>query len=331
MFRKEMKVELFQEFTPRSQYSCTKCIEYIKITKTQDLTIGSHVCFEKDLKYFYHGIISGIQIVNGECVRLSMIHPSRKNELAVVKRLFGEQYQQHDTVVEETLPKVELHATNLYQVRYGDRIVCKPEEVLQRATKHIRQNPKGTTRKSYGTIRYERIPSEPEIMYETSELFASWCVTGEGVSLNARSSRESIEHRKTQTGITMHLKITSDKDPVECATKLHRQRLLCNSCFLSEIVRLVNSTKKPETKYNIRSGGTTWVQDRQTPVGLYRVKYKPMLDVIKIKVQSFNAKNKRRATSILTETFLFTLVPGEKCDVNFVEESYTCNFPFCLC
>ena len=324
MFRKEGKVNLLHDFSPRSQFSCTRCIKYRHVKRIDELLIGSHVCFEVKFK-FYHAIISKISKVNEKRVRLCIIHASKKSELAVVKRLFGKEFAQHDIIYEEYLPELDLTKSSIYIVQY-DRCVCKNEMVLKRAMSQIHRSGNRVQRSS-ASIAYERFQSEPENIDETSERFASWCVTGECVSLNTRSSRDCIEYIKSPADITMHLRVISDKDPIESATKLHQQRLLCDTCFLTEVVRLVNSQDTPETKYFLHKLNAAWVQDRQTPNGLYRVKYKPQIEEVLIKIKRYNAKTKRRASQIEKETFVFTLVPGRKCQVTDTEILYTCFCP----
>lgn len=325
-FEKDTKIDLLYEFTPRSQYACTKCMKYNRIRNVDQIHIGSHICFELELK-FYHAIVSEINKIDKGRVLLGIIHASRKGELALVRKLFGKDFTQHDVIVQETLPEIDINLFNIYTVQYG-RHIYQNEKILNRALSLVTRA-RGL-RVTIGSLSDEKIRPEATFrhsnVHTTSEQFASWCATGECVCLIGREHK--IEYEKTPDTISMKLTVVSDDDPVKCATKLHRDHVLCDACFLTELVLLVRETKNPEIHYNLVSpDDTAWINERKIPGGLYRVKYLPMANEVLIKIKRYNSKLKRFALVVKTESFCFTFKSGRKCEVD-TEVKYKFPYPF---
>lgn len=325
---RQEQIDLLYEFTPRSQYACTKCIKYIRISSVVQFQIGSHICFVHDLK-FYHVIVSEINKIDKNRVQLGIVHASRKSELSLVKKLFGKDFTQYDVTVQETLPEIDVSSCNVYMVKYG-RHIYPNEKVLNRALSLVTRA-RGLI-VPIGSLSDERI--RPEATYRlsnqdaTSEQFASWCATGECICLNSRKHKYPIEYSKTDDVISMMPTVVSNKHPVKCTTRLHQDHVLCDTCFLTEVVILANETNDPDTQYNlVTPDNTAWVNERKIPGGLYRVKYTPLTNEVIIKIKRYNSKIKRFALIVRTETFRFTLQAGRKCEVG-TEIKYKFPYPF---
>ncbi|CAC5405878.1 unnamed protein product [Mytilus coruscus] len=327
MFSKD-KIDLLN-FSPTCQYACTKCIKYRRISNIDEVQAGDHICFERDMK-FYHAILSNIsRVPDSGGVQMHIIHASRTNEMSLAKSLFGKDFKQHDIVVQDVLPELDIASVGLHIVQYG-RQTYKNEKTLRRALAFVEKNRGQVV--PVGSLSSQKIRPEAQFRQHapdvTSGHFATWCATGESFSFDAKEKRKLIKYTKKENGISMFLELFSDEDPVKQITETHQQQLLCDSCFLTELIRLTNDQKSPEKTYRlISTNGIAWTNERKIPSGLYRVKYKPLSNEVVIKIKRYNSNFKRLALVVKIETFVFNLTPGQKCHTD-CEVKYKFPYPF---
>ncbi|XP_071149038.1 uncharacterized protein [Mytilus edulis] len=328
MFSKD-KIDLLN-FSPTSQYACTKCIKYRRIKNIDEVQVGDHICFERDMK-FYHAILSNITTVpDSNRVQMNIVHASRSNEISLVKSLFGKDFKQQDVVAQDILPEFDIAKEGLHIVQYGRQTYAN-EKILKRALALVEKTLGGQV-VPVRSLSSQKIRPEAHFRQHapdvTSAHFATWCATGESFSFDAKEKRKMIKYTKKENGISMFLELFSDEDPVQQITETHQQQLLCDSCFLTELIRLTNDQKSPEKTYRlISANGIAWTNERKIPSGLYRVKYKPMSNEVVIKIKRYNSKFKRLALVVKIETFVFNLTPGQKCSTD-CEVKYKFPYPF---
>ena len=318
------------EFTPRSQYACTKCIIYQRITVVDDLHLGDHLCFQHQ-DNFYHAILTDVSPSRRETTVIMRVICA-SNDVRMINKICGRQLDPEkcnktDEIVQDVLPEVDVTAIGLHRFQYG-RKTYENEKIVKRALKHVTFS--CGQRVLLGSLTTQKIRPEAQFSHDatksTSAQFATWCSTGESFSFDSKECQKKIEYQNKSQEITMCLKFYREDDPVKELTESHRQRLLCDSCFLSELVTMVNESKNPEQVYRLISpNNTAWINIRKIPCGLYRVKYKTIDNQVVVKLKRYNSKYKRLALIVKVETFTFTLNTGQKC-AEEVEVKY--KFPY---
>ncbi|XP_052081839.1 uncharacterized protein LOC127719649 [Mytilus californianus] len=299
----------FLNFSPTSQYACTKCIKYRRILNINEVQVGAHIAFERNMQ-FYHAILSNItNVQDSGRVQMHIIHASCTNQLSLVKSLFGKDFKQHDTVVQEVLPELDAASVGLHLVQYG-RPTYEHEKILRRALALVEKNRGQVV--PVGSLSSQKIRPEAQFRQHapniTSGHFASWCATGENFSFDVKEKQKMIKYTREQNQISMSLEMFSDEDPVQKITERHQQQLICDSCFLKELTLHMNSLKCPEKTYRLISTNA-WTKEKKIPKGLYRVTYTPTSNEVVINIKHYNSKFKRLASESMNETFVFTLIP----------------------
>lgn len=324
------KIEML-EFTPRSQYACTKCIIYQRITVVGDLHLGDHLCFQHQ-DNFYHAILTNVSPFKKTTVNMRVVCAAK--DISMINKICGrkldpEKCNKTNEIVQVVLPEVDVTVIGLYRFQYG-RKTYKNEKIVQRALAHVTFT--CGQRVLLGSLTAQKIRPEAQFSHDATEStsvhFATWCSTGERFSFDSKKCQKKIEYQNKSQEITMCLKFHSEDDPVKQLTESHRQRLLCDSCFLSELVTMVNESKNPEQVYRLISpNNTAWINVRKIPRGLYRVKYKTIDNQVVVKLKRYNSKYKRLALIVKVETFTFTFNTGQKCEED-VEVKYKFPYPF---
>lgn len=318
------------ELTPRSQYACTKCIIYQRITVVDYLHLGDHLCFQHQ-DNFYHAILTDVSPSRKDTTVIMRVICA-SNDVRMINTICGRQLDPEkcnktDEIVQDVLPEVDVTAIGLHRFQYG-RKTYENEKIVKRALTHVTFS--CGQRVLLGSLTTQKIRPEAQFRHDatksTSAQFATWCSTGESFSFDSKECQKKIEYQNKSKEITMCLKFYREDDPVKELTESHRQRLLCDSCFLSELVTMVNESKNPEQVYRLISpNNTAWINIRKIPCGLYRVKYKTIDNQVVVKLKRYNSKYKRLALKVKVETFTFTFNTGQKC-AEEVEVNY--KFPY---
>lgn len=152
----------------RSVIGCASCSKSVPVKDTETFMRGQHISFTRlGGIYEHHAIVTSVvRKISTTVVELELIHFKKENKKIKVSR---------ETKM-YNLVKEKINVTEYEHCKYTE------EEIVQRAENVLQRNARGESPfQSYN------------ILTRNCEHFATWCVVGEGTSLQVETLREKIK------------------------------------------------------------------------------------------------------------------------------------------
>ncbi|XP_063402469.1 uncharacterized protein LOC134704682 [Mytilus trossulus] len=209
--------------------ACLECVKPIQVFTSDEIKIGDHVKFHGRI-YDHHAIVVDVKSSNEKDhkVDLELVHASNTTAGAIYNCIkpFGNKAK----LLRET-KRINLKKIKVMVYKYSDTIEhFSPKEIVSRAV----------TTKSNPDFKYN-------LLHNNCEHFTTWCVTGQGLSLQIRKIRmvKGLFANQGFQGIGDEVL----RNKIEC-----EKGMLCALCF-ERNRKLLNVPKQPiKSKKDVEIG-----------------------------------------------------------------------------